>query len=625
MSALEEFSNWVKAVGPSAAAAVRPGSATVSNDAAPVKSQSASRQAEVTKRLAALIRPYKESVSQNGPVAAQMQSHMAAAKKHIIERNFEQAAKDLDELAPLVEQAKSLNTNGGRADAAAKAGAASPDPAFVRAGTPAPAAMIQGPVPVLQTNSIGADPDGGTVSEIWPSPLSEHAGPDRGYLQSGDQSQPLNRSSIIDQFTSSERSADSNLGHPRIYRVGRDDPRFDNDVVKLPTTHDDLVTLRNTEEGFTKQVKRSEVLKWDNYVDNGIASLKVRIIDPYSLKVGPMQISYSDGRTTSVPLKSVLDGARPQATRFVYKHGFINPVDEAWKDAFDNNNTPNIVLCSQWVRQQLLRISQDRLQIAEIVAAFASIVAGLGGAAGGVPHVSGGGGGHPSPSTRVTRRGADGGRPEPAGGGGRRPGTSQNVDSPPTSGRLNETSGGKVRTTGGAGGSDKPSGSGGTGGGGPRKPTGGDGGTGGGSGRSGETGGGQGKPTGGGGGSGGGGGKSRGAGGSAKPTRAPSEIAREIDGLKQVEKDIVKKGADKTAIPGTNPHLTPDLVAAKKDIKAKLKGLVAKGDQEAQKILDELEGIEKRVRDAHKELDLAKRSQAPPDTPKGDHPGGGKK
>src|SRR6516165_7803873 len=102
MSAMQQFSDWVQTVSPSAAAAARPGSATVSNGTAPVKSQNADRQAEVKKRLATLIGPYKEAVAFNGPNVAKMQSLMADIKIHVAKGNFEQATTKLDELEPIV-------------------------------------------------------------------------------------------------------------------------------------------------------------------------------------------------------------------------------------------------------------------------------------------------------------------------------------------------------------------------------------------------------------------------------------------------------------------------------------------------------------------------------------------
>jgi hypothetical protein len=104
----------------------------------------AGRQAELTKRLAALIGPYKEAASRNGPAAGQMQLHMAAAKKHIIERNFEQAAKEFDELEPLIVQFKVPLLNGIMADG----------------GMPLPSTTgVQPQTPFPQTPAMSAAPD----------------------------------------------------------------------------------------------------------------------------------------------------------------------------------------------------------------------------------------------------------------------------------------------------------------------------------------------------------------------------------------------------------------------------------------------------------------------------------
>ncbi|MCI0682583.1 MAG: hypothetical protein L0Y71_10800 [Gemmataceae bacterium] len=61
---------------------------------------------DVTKRLTALTAPYKEAATQKSPDAARMQSLMATVKTHVAKREFEEAAKVLDELEPLVETYK---------------------------------------------------------------------------------------------------------------------------------------------------------------------------------------------------------------------------------------------------------------------------------------------------------------------------------------------------------------------------------------------------------------------------------------------------------------------------------------------------------------------------------------
>jgi hypothetical protein len=133
VSALLEFAVWVKSTGPSKSAPA----------AAP--KPSVGRQAEVTKRLAALIGPYKEAVSQNGPAAAQMRSRMDAAKKHIVQRDFEEAAKDLDELEPLVEQSKAVAPKGLAGDGPAQPLEGLVRPAFASAAAGAPGGISGGP------------------------------------------------------------------------------------------------------------------------------------------------------------------------------------------------------------------------------------------------------------------------------------------------------------------------------------------------------------------------------------------------------------------------------------------------------------------------------------------------
>jgi hypothetical protein len=116
MSALLEFADWVKAAGPSVAAGA-------ARDGTHDQEQSAQLQAEVTKRLAALLGPCKEAMSNNGPAAAQVHSYLDAVKKHVSHRDFEQAAQDLDKLEALVGESKPSNSGIGADDGKPAAGA----------------------------------------------------------------------------------------------------------------------------------------------------------------------------------------------------------------------------------------------------------------------------------------------------------------------------------------------------------------------------------------------------------------------------------------------------------------------------------------------------------------------
>ncbi len=65
-------------------------------------------KATVTKRLAALVGPYKEAVAQKGGDVAHMQELFTSFKGLVAKHDYEQASKALDELEPLVAQ---LNTD----------------------------------------------------------------------------------------------------------------------------------------------------------------------------------------------------------------------------------------------------------------------------------------------------------------------------------------------------------------------------------------------------------------------------------------------------------------------------------------------------------------------------------
>jgi len=65
----------------------------------------------VTKRLAALTDPFKEAVAHKSPETARMQTLMTTLKGLIVKHDYEQAAKVLDELEPLVTQFNALEAD----------------------------------------------------------------------------------------------------------------------------------------------------------------------------------------------------------------------------------------------------------------------------------------------------------------------------------------------------------------------------------------------------------------------------------------------------------------------------------------------------------------------------------
>jgi hypothetical protein len=190
MSELQNFANWVKAVGPSVALAAGSGAVVGAAGGAPRKDQKAQRQAEVTKRLAALVGPYKEAMSLGGPAAAKMQSLMAAVKQQITQQDFQHAAKVLDDLEPLVERSKTQNVNDDMVDGGTPLTSASGPPhrtsifrASTRRAAPVPSSSA------IVSGEAGED-TGDEASEPQVSEMSES---DKAWLEANKKAEVIQR------------------------------------------------------------------------------------------------------------------------------------------------------------------------------------------------------------------------------------------------------------------------------------------------------------------------------------------------------------------------------------------------------------------------------------------------
>jgi hypothetical protein len=252
------------------------------------------------------------------------------------------------------------------------------------------------------------------------------------------------------------RSADSGQAHPRIIRVTDKDlpPVKDLD---LPSVDDNLVDITDSKTKLVEKMLWSELQQSAHYADNGIQSLSALPGDIANLTVRKMTLMYTGGRKLDVAMETVkLKGANARATAFQRQQGFVVPLDGEGEIAFDRNNTPNVIVCAQWINDEIARRKQTRQEIAEIVSTFAGAVAGLATAASqgsGVTHpeVSGGlprRGGNRTGGAKAGQGGAAG-EPEGGGAGGRPKGPARNTGTadtvpaparPPARGRpLDET------------------------------------------------------------------------------------------------------------------------------------------------------------------------------------------
>lgn len=89
-------------------------------------------------------------------------------------------------------------------------------------------------------------------------------------------------------------------------------------------------------------------------------------------------ITYSNGAQTSLLLGSIdLDGGNI-AEEYVKRNGIIYPIDQWGNALLDANNTPNLVAIRNWYLTEARRENDERLEIAEIVHAFAENIASFG-------------------------------------------------------------------------------------------------------------------------------------------------------------------------------------------------------------------------------------------------------
>jgi hypothetical protein len=129
MSALRDFSIWVRVVGPAKAGASRPTAVVVNTKGADEaayaerrveaaeeekeraearaaalkkKAEEAAYKAKVMKRLEEVIGPYKKAMADQGPEAPLLQKLMAKIKVSLAKGHFAEAAKDLDVLKELL-------------------------------------------------------------------------------------------------------------------------------------------------------------------------------------------------------------------------------------------------------------------------------------------------------------------------------------------------------------------------------------------------------------------------------------------------------------------------------------------------------------------------------------------
>ena len=143
----------------------------------------------------------------------------------------------------------------------------------------------------------------------------------------------------------------------------------------VPTDYQ--VTLDDDDAAVCRWATKDEIRSM--YVDNPITAsalqpdvwtLSIDHIDGESITFG-----YANGASLTTTLGSIDMNFGPVASRYRKSGGIAYPADDAGNVIINASTAPRLVHLRQWVHQELRNRAEQRLQMAELVNAFASIMA----------------------------------------------------------------------------------------------------------------------------------------------------------------------------------------------------------------------------------------------------------
>jgi hypothetical protein len=148
--------------------------------------------------------------------------------------------------------------------------------------------------------------------------------------------------------------------------------------LELPTVDERTYVLVDDDAKECRVIAEDEFNA--SYVDNNIQTFQLQDLNWLTLDVDNqyVTITYSSGAQTAVLLGSIDYNAGRSAEQYGKTNGVIYPIDEAGTFLFNNSNTPNLVAIRTWYYNEAKRVNDERLEIAEVVHAFADAISELG-------------------------------------------------------------------------------------------------------------------------------------------------------------------------------------------------------------------------------------------------------
>lgn len=117
------------------------------------------------------------------------------------------------------------------------------------------------------------------------------------------------------------------------------------------------------------------------YIDNMVAVSAVQP-DVWTLEIDQEHVTftYDNGQTYTVRIGDIDMNRGPAATRYYKSHDLVYPTDDGQNVLLNATTTPRIAGLREWMHAELLRRSEERLEMAELVNAFATIMSQYSGA-----------------------------------------------------------------------------------------------------------------------------------------------------------------------------------------------------------------------------------------------------
>jgi hypothetical protein len=143
--------------------------------------------------------------------------------------------------------------------------------------------------------------------------------------------------------------------------------------VDLPTV-DGQITLDDDDAGECRYATKPEIR--DIYLDNPVTATPIQP-DVWTLEIDNQSVTftYSNGAQYTIQLGQINWDPGPAASRYRKTGGIVYPTDEGGNVLVNATTTPRLANVRMNLHDQVREISEQRLEMAQLVNSFASILA----------------------------------------------------------------------------------------------------------------------------------------------------------------------------------------------------------------------------------------------------------